>query len=538
MNSIPEQSIKRIIGAYGEEFLRYVFALPEEKPVTESIQSTSPEVVLLLQAPLDQATFGQEGELDVMFSARHFTFFRDDLGCTLANYLRQISGGDLTKPKSSEDPVVRGIQDIAWDIWPGLLLRPPARGPRTFWASASLGASSHPGVLEASRAFMADSKLALLFPGSPSLEDAQDTSDLYVIGADWITSGGQVGTRQLVTIFDSIIFSAAIQAQMSGSRLTCSAVFAAIPAVVDAFRKLATRKPVEVSTVIGFNGIQLEAGMNIKFGDDVLREALPIERTLLLNGGERVTSVLETKTAIQLLEIVPRGADDSPDAFFEKISKYSARMQEPYLTLQRRIDRVRLSILLASSGSEYLATSEVSRYVADPTQHGGGASWQMDERSPASYPLTKEQASDVSRLHKLVSEKHPESLDIAMKRILSAVSQRWDATDAFIDAVIVWENAFGTTTETTFRVTGAIAKLLESSNLEARFTLQKELKRLYETRSRLVHGAKEPKPEESWAQRERAISIAIDVLRELYTNRPDLLSMPSDARGASLLLEG
>lgn len=538
MSDLSEQSAQRIISAYGEPFLRYVFALSDEKPIIEALQSTSAELVLLLQSPLDQVAFGRNGELDVMLSTRHFTIYREDLKGSLANYLHQISGGAQVRLSSSKDPVVQAIREIAWDVWPALLMRPPTSGPRTFWASTSLGASSHPGAMDACRAFMADGKLAPLFPGSPSLEDARNIGDTFSVSADWVTSSGQGGTRQLVTILDSIIFSASVHAQLDGSTLTCEGLMQAIPHAVDIFRKLAAKKPVEVSTVIGFTGVQLEEGMCLKFGDDLLREALPIEKTLLLSGGERVTSVLATKTSIQLLDVAQRNTNDDPEAFFKLFTKYNARIQEAYRTLQRRIDRVRLSILLASEGSEYLATSEVARYVADPTQPGGGSNWQMDERSPASYLITKEQAAEAERLHKLVSEKHPESLDIAMKRILGAVSQRWDATDAFIDAVIVWENAFGTTTETTFRVTGAIAKLLETSSPESRATLQKELKKLYETRSRLAHGAKEPKPEEAWAQRERAISIAIDVLRELYTNRPDLLEMPSDMRGASLLLEG
>lgn len=538
MSNLSEQGAQRIIGAYGEPFLRYVLALREEVPIVQALQSTSTEFVLLLQSPLDQVAFGRDIEIDVMLSARHFTFYRDDLGGSLANYLHQISGGSQTRPAPNKDPVVQAIRDIAWDIWPALLMRPPTNGHRTFWASTTLGASSHPAAIAACKAFMADSKLARLFPGSPSLENTQDIEPFLSVSADWVTSGGQSGSRQLISMLDSIVFSASVHSQLDGSPLTREGLMNAIPYVMDFFRELATRKPVEVPTVIGFSGVKLEDGMSLKFGEDLLREALPIEKSLLLIGGERVTSVLATKTSVQLLDVAQGSTDNDGDAFRKLFTKYSARFQETHRTLQRRVDRVRLSILLASEGSEYLATSEVARYVADPTQHGDGSNWQMDGRSPASYSITKEQAAEAERLHKLVSEKHPESLDIAMKRILGAVSQRWDATDAFIDAVIVWENAFGTTTETTFRVTGAIAKLLETTNPETRATLQRELKKLYETRSRLVHGAKEPKPEEAWALRERAISIAIDVLRELYVNRPDLLGMPSDMRGASLLLEG
>lgn len=539
MGDLTELAAHRIIGAYGEPFLRYVFALPRERPIVDALQATSTELILLLQSAIEQTPYSGSGDIDITFTAMgNFGYYREDLNGSLANYLHQLAGGVLPKIISGKDPVVQMIRQIASDTWPALLLVPPKQGPRTFWMSTSIGVVSHPRTVDACKAFMADQKLAPLFPGAPSIESATNISDLMKVNANWILSGGGGGSKQIISIIDAIIFNAAVLAQLDGSQLNHSSIMTAIPKSVEFFRNLATKRPVNVPAIVGFSGIRIQDDETLKFGDDELRAIRPVEKDLLLAEADRVTSVFSTQFAVQLLDTSPNKQGEEIDGFMRTWNKYSARIQESHRTLQRRIDRVRLSVLLASEGGEYLATSEVTRYIADPTQPGGISTWQMDQRSPAGYSLKDGQSEDIARLYGLIQEKHPESLDIAMKRILSAVSQRWDATDAFIDAVVVWENAFGTTTETTFRVTGAIAKLLEPGSTEQRAKLQRELKVLYETRSRLVHGAKEPKLEEAWAQRERAIAIALDVLRRLYSERPDLLGLTSDLRGAQLLLEG
>lgn len=538
MGDLSEQALHRIIGIYGEPFLRYVFALPKDTLLIEGLQATRSELVFFLQSAIDQLPNNGAGGIDVTFAAiGNFGSYRDDFGGSLANYLRHLAGGELQKIPAGKDPVVQAIRSIASDIWPVLLFTPPKRGPRTFWMSNFVGVFSHPQTLEACKAFMADAELTLLFPGAPSLKEAKDIGEVIEVQADWFVNSGHGGTQQLVSIIDSIIFNAAVLAQLDGSSLDHAGIMSKIPEVVKFFRKFATKKPVDVPVIIGFSGVQIPDGDGLEFGDDRLRSIRTVEKNLLLVESDRVTSVFETKFAVQLLDVSGPGRDGSYD-FDKNWERHSPLMHEAYRTLQRRVDRVRLSVLLASQGSEYLATTEVTRFIADPTQRGGQSSWQMDQRVPVSYPLKDGQHEEVSHLYKLIREKHPESLDIAMRRILGAISQRWDATDAFIDAVVVWENAFGTQTETTFRVTGAISKLLESGNLSERAKLQKDLKDLYETRSRLIHGAKEPKPEDVWAQRERAIAVALDILRKLYTERPDLLELTSELRGSRLLLEG
>jgi hypothetical protein len=136
---------------------------------------------------------------------------------------------------------------------------------------------------------------------------------------------------------------------------------------------------------------------------------------------------------------------------------------------------------------------------------------------------------------RVVDRSHSPAVDIAARRLISAVANRVDRSDSLIDAVMVWENLVGTRSESTFRVTAALAKLLESNPIKRR-DLRKDLAKIYEVRSRVVHGsAVEP------ADVDRACSDAIDVavraLRVAYRRGRDWLALSSQERADEILLE-
>jgi hypothetical protein len=110
-----------------------------------------------------------------------------------------------------------------------------------------------------------------------------------------------------------------------------------------------------------------------------------------------------------------------------------------------------------------------------------------------------------------------------------------DAEDSLIDAVVAWENLFGHggTTEVVFRVTLALAHLLEEDPAK-RMALRRELTKIYDLRSRVLHGD-ELGPKDDLAQgKERAVEVAVQAIAKLFRNRPALLADRS--RGLTLLL--
>jgi hypothetical protein len=156
---------------------------------------------------------------------------------------------------------------------------------------------------------------------------------------------------------------------------------------------------------------------------------------------------------------------------------------------------------------------------------------------PTVNRATKEIAATVQSIEewsRIVSREHRASIDISARRLVSAVSHRGDYADSLIDAVMVWENLLGTSSEVTYRVTAALAKLLAASSAE-RQALRKELAKIYSVRSRLVHGASIEQEELKHASR-AAISHAVQALRASYLRGDVWLSMSSTDRSDQLIL--
>ena len=113
--------------------------------------------------------------------------------------------------------------------------------------------------------------------------------------------------------------------------------------------------------------------------------------------------------------------------------------------------------------------------------------------------------------------------------MVSCISDRLDPVDGFIDAVMAWENMFGNGPELKFRISMAIAKLLEE-NVDARVRLQKAVSTLYDRRSEIVHGSKTVSHETAAVMRNEAVTIALRCLRVLYTSRTELINQKDRAK--------
>jgi hypothetical protein len=117
----------------------------------------------------------------------------------------------------------------------------------------------------------------------------------------------------------------------------------------------------------------------------------------------------------------------------------------------------------------------------------------------------------------------PDRDSIALRRIQSALSKRQDPADGFIDAVVAWDNLFGSRGgEVTFRISMAMACLL-SDRPKIRLELQKEIQELYRFRSDVVHGSTELKYQDVIKYRDRSLVLILQCLRKILKNYPCLL---------------
>ena len=191
-----------------------------------------------------------------------------------------------------------------------------------------------------------------------------------------------------------------------------------------------------------------------------------------------------------------------------------------------------------------LASSDTSNPVAPritwstllfPFQVGFSYSWPLLPHTFGAEVNLGERIADVEEWARIVDRAHMPSVDIAARRLVSAIAHRLDRSDALIDAVMVWENILGTSSEVTFRVSAALAKLLERDPVNRR-ALRRKLSEIYGIRSRLVHGAP---IDESTLQKActDAIDVAVKALRSSYSRGGDWLSLSSNDRSDMILLE-
>ncbi|NOT09432.1 MAG: hypothetical protein HOP28_14675 [Gemmatimonadales bacterium] len=126
--------------------------------------------------------------------------------------------------------------------------------------------------------------------------------------------------------------------------------------------------------------------------------------------------------------------------------------------------------------------------------------------------------------------------DISTHRILSMMRRNAEHVDAFIDAVIVWENLFGLgdSQELSYRVSVNMAFVLADHPAE-RVALQREIKLLYNLRSRVVHGGEHLDGLKAHNTRLRAHELTLASLRKLLNSYPSLLGAKPDAFTALIL---
>ena len=535
----PTSLVPSLQRTLGTELLRYVLTIDEGVSLDGLVLTEfQVQTVLALRGWAGLQPGATGGVADFM-QVSALSQYVDAPEASVVNILRQMSGGAVESAQASGDPLVDALAELAADIWPVYLARPSGEVPATFWMSTPIGLYSHPAAARAVGVFLKDPELMKLFPFPPSEASPEPRPGLLAgMGYDSLIVGnGQSGSLSLTNVVAGLVSGAAFRLLMTGAPLSLSGMVPHLISAVAQLKDLAQGREVQVPALVGLAGLTLPEGAPpLVLPHGRLRRATNTDRELFLGGSLSFQTVLETTFPSRVYSVREHKFDDQEDPFAD-MRKYETRIQAAYRTFAHSLDLVRLSLLLASPVEAPWLAREVARFVSDLTSTGGSRSWSSSSTGTASYELPVGDYSKVQQWLLLVTQKHSASLDIGMRRLLSAATSRSDPIDGFVDAVICWESLFGVQTETSFRVTASIAKLLESKSVKGRDDLHKELKALYGKRSRLVHGGPEPSPEEIEKLKKRAVEIAAACLRAFYQERDDLIPLASETRGARILLE-
>lgn len=119
---------------------------------------------------------------------------------------------------------------------------------------------------------------------------------------------------------------------------------------------------------------------------------------------------------------------------------------------------------------------------------------------------------------------------IAASRTVSMLSRLNNNTDAIIDGVIVWENLFAgkVAQELSYRVSINMAMVMSDDPSE-RVTLQGEIKKIYDLRSRVVHGGEALSSSDAFSLRNKVEVLTIRALKRLLFERSPLLGAEGKA---------
>lgn len=149
--------------------------------------------------------------------------------------------------------------------------------------------------------------------------------------------------------------------------------------------------------------------------------------------------------------------------------------------------------------------------------------------------LTEEECREIERFAPILKAHYSPRLEVVGRRIIAAVTQRLDPADRLIDAVTAWESLFSAHVDASFRVTAAIALLLEPTDAMRRGELQRELVKIYYLRSDVVHG-RSTDDMVVFSQSYAATEMAIQAFGALLERRPDLIEHDPAERSRRLLL--
>jgi hypothetical protein len=476
-------------------------------------------------------SFGDEpksGEQRVSFLCFRLSLILPNHDMTLFESIRQYLGGHL--PSKTGDNLIDALVRLVFN---GLAMEhiPGADRDRT---SISAAFQDPRLYSPAAKAFLNDSDLARLFPDASAETDEQGhirVSSLLL----WLPGGG--GTTDLPILLGSFVEQTLARMRFV-NQLTEAHIEDYVVASLKQLRKLARGEQVDVLVLTGLMGIEVEDTFNcgswgIKPAHGLAISQIPLGEDEL----NRPKSILWMKAPHRLVAL--RRADVDEEEATKVFHEFSKLGRELHSGLKRNTLALQFALLAwAVEEQPYKAinvqaTSSWSMVPLAATQ----PPWLYESAAP--NRTTKMKLADLQTVASVVNGlgKPTHRLDIALSRIVRVATEDRRPADALIDAVIAWENMLGSKSETTFKVCAALSLLLEPNNSNARRTLFAQAKKIYNLRSRIVHGEIEDDTAEAIKLSKEALGLAVRSFRRIHA-KPQLRDMRSSSRAERILLGG
>jgi hypothetical protein len=523
---------------FGETFLRYVLA-QEDLQLDQSRLTSEQSATLRALTALALQVQTQPGYARQITAVNAILTYVHGEATTVANTWRLNCGGDIPSA-SSGDGVLTNLLVLATDIYPALLLAHRERELPVSHAAISGPVLRHPRSEDFCRDILSDPQLKKLFPIAKDIDpDTLTREALLSISSVLTVSLGRSTSLQIALLADTLLASGQLRSLLSAEGLTQVGYVSCVEEVFQELRSLVSTRSANIPAIYGLANIEFppDTAVNVPWG--ILRSPRKTD-ALVLPKAVQVGAVLETTAQVTILD-VQMGTDQavaqSPDS---RLNKYRKDIERWSQHVDRPCELLRLSLLLASPPEGFLVAHQASRTILDPLQSRPLMRWAaIGSGTPgaAPTPIAAVSSEALSRVLHWAQKaaSHPVKLDIAMRRTLSALADRTDALDGFIDSILAWENLFSGRPETTLRVCGAIAWFLEPNSFGRRTALYNEMTKLYANRSSLVHGSIATIDDPITA-RDRSVGITLACIRRLYDDNDLLFAKDSSARGLQILM--
>jgi hypothetical protein len=229
----------------------------------------------------------------------------------------------------------------------------------------------------------------------------------------------------------------------------------------------------------------------------------------------------------------------APGPATDAVSEWPERLTSGHRKVAEALETIRLALLLALDPASRANIITSWQVVIDPLGGTLSPGWSDTRQTPNLMPrqLDDHDLAEWIQWTALIHTRRTPSVAVAIRRILQAIAERRTPDDVLVDAIIVWENLFGASVETTLRVSSCMAWLLGTDAAD-RVKKQKDYKALYGARSDIVHGSSRAKLSKVPEQAQQAVQISIEALRTIFRDRADLLAIgTSEGRSIAVLLD-
>lgn len=459
--------------------------------------------------------------IDLEFDLGIHTVMGKKFNRHIFNSWRMSAGGEFYIPKDINNDLELELAKIALEAYPLFLRKPFCTPPHVFYSGEQLIdtlCTEHPRPI-------LKSKLLKLFISDPSISKIIDKNIEFI--KTYKSRSGN-GHKMPLSSLPRLLITNAYALMFIRGDVSEETLVKILIEVINYLRDACDGKPIKLPLFIGFNNIVLpEDCLPIKIKNGIMRKysnhVIQILPKYFDNNGNGLNGfVLETTYSYKIMY----GVEENHNSF------ESSDLEKQLNDIQ---DKVCFAINASMKNLPHTGAKPSWMKPTDVLNNGIiNFSRYINFNILRSTPtLNKEETLKfkkyIDKLQELSSDQYSQ-LEIAIRRVNSALCERVKPIDRLTDAIIGWDSLFGTDKQIGENISKAISKILDNHS-------KAELKQYYKYRSKILHGNQLAK----WINQsgmkkihynqnksyEECISILIKSIEYLLWGHPELITKPN-----------